>query len=525
MTQDDENIWKGFRRLYPHPLIEFGALIIITAMYLYNAFSYELPVGYAGLFSIMVEGIIEQPLPMPSSVPHYGPGGMPFAYPPFGLYLTSFFVGILNIPVFSYLRWAPPLVTIGAFTCAYFFFRQIAQDRTKATIAVLLVAAAEISYVTHATAAGMVRSWALVFAVSGAYFGLRAYEAKKRWSMVGFLAALFLALTIMTHLSYAGFLLIGIVVMAFVNNGFHLTRRSLWTMGFILIGALVLSSPWWGTLLLRHGLQVFLNASGTHGTLAMLDRATGNLILVPVEMVRWFVNLGRSWWPFFFAGLSLIGFVYSTWKRLWFLPVWMLMTVLFLGETDRFQIFISSMLIAVVLVDLARIGDLSPRASRWVKDGMFLSPIFLVLILAPIVGQGFVGIRRSREALSSNLLAMAAWVQANTPEDTEYIYLGEDHDVPEWLPYLMRRTPIIAHWGAEWKGNYNTQKSLTRDVENCLSRQSAECVFDLIEQEGTRVRLLVLHNEYTSLRDALASHPRWDEVYESGSFVLYEMDE
>lgn len=45
MTQDDENMWKGFRRLSPHPLIEFGALIIITGMYLYNAFSYELPVG------------------------------------------------------------------------------------------------------------------------------------------------------------------------------------------------------------------------------------------------------------------------------------------------------------------------------------------------------------------------------------------------------------------------------------------------------------------------------------------------
>lgn len=525
MIQDDVNTWKKIRRFYPHPLIEITALIIITGMYLYNAFRYELPIGYAGLFMMMSERIIEQPIPMPSSVPYYGPGGMPFAYPPFGLYLTSFFLGVLKIPIFSYLRWAPPLVTIGAFVCSYFFFRQLAQDRIKAIVAVLLVAAAEISYVTHATAAGMVRSWALVFAVSGAYFGLRAYEANKRWSMVGFLAALFLALTIMTHLSYAGFLLIGIVVMAFVNNGFHLTRRSLWTMSFILIGALVLSSPWWGTLLLRHGFQVFINASGTHGTLAILDRAAGDLLLVPVEMLRWIVNLGRSWWPFFFAGLSLIGFVYSTWKRLWFLPVWMLMTVLFLGETDRFQIFISGMLIAIVLVDLARVGELSMRASKRAKDGVFLSLIFLALILVPIVGQGFVGIRRSREALSSNLLAVAAWVQVNTPEDTEYIYLGEEHDVPEWLPYLMRRTPIIAHWGAEWKGNYHTQKSLTRDMENCLQWQSVECVFDLIEQEGTRVRLLVLHNEYAPLRDTLASHPRWDEVYESGPFVLFELDE
>ncbi len=57
-----------------------------------NAFLYGFPMGYAGLFTQMAQQIADANFVLPSMSPFYGPGGIPFAYPPLGLYLLAVFI-------------------------------------------------------------------------------------------------------------------------------------------------------------------------------------------------------------------------------------------------------------------------------------------------------------------------------------------------------------------------------------------------------------------------------------------------
>lgn len=105
--------------LYHTPAPEGAVLCLGAVVYLLNPIRYAFPVGYAGLFSLMVETILDHGFALPWSVPYYGPGGIPFAYPPVGLYLAALAVGPLKIPLFTYLRFAPAILGLLALAAAF----------------------------------------------------------------------------------------------------------------------------------------------------------------------------------------------------------------------------------------------------------------------------------------------------------------------------------------------------------------------------------------------------------------------
>ncbi len=164
-----------------------------------------------------------------------------------------------------------------------------------------------------------------------------AFSRIRRWLVYALLAGMFLALTLMTHLSYAAFLAPGIVLMAFMapGGGPLLDRGK--TLIVITVSGAFLAAPWWGTMIVRYGPAVFLNAGTTHGTLGLLEQSGLNPFAVTRSVLRWYVNLGGAWWPAHLAGLTIAGFAYSLARGRWLLPVWMVVTVATLGQTDRFE--------------------------------------------------------------------------------------------------------------------------------------------------------------------------------------------
>ncbi len=507
--------------LVSFPRLEIAALLVVSGMYAYNAIRVDLPLGYAGLYSLMTQEIIEQPFPLPTTVPYYGPGGIPFAFPPVALYVAAFFVGALRIPLFTYLRWMPPVATVAALVALYALFRLISGDRLKALLGTIVVACAETTHAYHATASGMVRSVALLFGILAAVFAFRAFGQGRRWIGLSVPAGIFVGLTIMTHLAYAAFVVLGIALMTVLDPRGRPRRRHFEVLGIIAAVAAVCSALWWVPILSRYGIQILLNAGGTHGTMGSFPRSLRGILGTLRGILRWYANLGQSWWPMSLAGLALVGFAYAIGRGRWLLPVWILVVLLFMGQTDRFEILLCGLLIAEVLVDASR--GIVP-ADRWkplADTASFPGLLFLGLVMLPIVGLGFRGIQWSEWALSPGLLETAQWVRENTPEDVVYVYLGNEHDVAEWLPFLTRRTPGFAPWGAEWTGNYGTQLRLTDEMAACVSAQRFQCVKDFLASLGQEVELLVLPSEHIQMENEILSDPGWQQVFRNDEYVVF----
>ena len=103
----------------------------------WNAFRYSPPMGYAGMFSLMAELIVNAGFGLPMEVPYYGPGGVPFAYPPLGLYLLAVFIQVTGKTLII-LRFIPPLLSLLALIPLFFLAIEISGSRLVGFVAVFL---------------------------------------------------------------------------------------------------------------------------------------------------------------------------------------------------------------------------------------------------------------------------------------------------------------------------------------------------------------------------------------------------
>jgi len=102
-----------------HRWLQLFVAAVVLPLYLINSFRFDTPVGYAGLFSLFSDALRQNNFIIPFNVPFYGPGGVPFAYPPLGFYLTAVLTKITKLSMFQYLRWAPPFLALIAFLAMY----------------------------------------------------------------------------------------------------------------------------------------------------------------------------------------------------------------------------------------------------------------------------------------------------------------------------------------------------------------------------------------------------------------------
>jgi len=163
--------------------------------------------------------------------------------------------------------------------------------RLKALAAVTAVGSSGSTYAFHSSASGMMRAPALVFALAGTCFALRSCSRDDRRWRSAFLAGLFLALTAMTHLAYAAFLSLGIALMLLLVPPPGKWPVRLKVVAMIGMTGMLLSAPWWVTILIRHGPTVLAHAWGTHGNLDMIGASPLTTLR---EVLRWLANYGRS---------------------------------------------------------------------------------------------------------------------------------------------------------------------------------------------------------------------------------------
>ena len=495
--------------------LEVFVFLIVLFFSFFWSFAYKFPMGYSGLYSLMAEKIAQNGFIPPQSIEFYGPGKIPFAYPPLAFYINAFAVTFLGVEQLTFLRFFAPSISILTFFACYLLFRQITSSRLAASIAILLFLTTPDYLNLHVKSDGMVRGLALLFSILGIYF-YYTYLSHKRFSFKSILlAGLFLGLSFLSHLSYGVFCVFSIFVLAFwkVQNLKELKQRAR-DFVLIMVIALLVSAPWWLLVLRRFGLAPFISALNSHATVPGVISASivPSLIAAKVTLMDKFLL-----YPLFY----MVALPYWLLKRDWHKAIWGLSTGIFLGESARFMALFSAIAIAELCVDLLRHAS-HPQENTDKRIFVSAAAVFLALFFV-LIGR-FDNLKSDKPFLTDEVLKVAAWMNDNTDPNAKYLFISDNmNGTNEWMPYLARRTPVLGHWGAEWVGDYYWKHELMSKAAWCAKKDSWECVQRVVGKYASRPGYIIFfRSEFEHMESEINALAYWQIAFQDDQMIIYK---
>lgn len=482
--------------------------VFVIPLLFYVAIEYPFPSGFAGLYTLMAEKIAESHFSLPLVIPFYGPGGIPFAYPPVGLYLMAIATSVLGISEFDYLRFAPPFFMLLATIPISLIAFKYTKSRLAAVITPVIVVGAQRIFMIQGTSGGIVRGLAFLFAILSIYFYLLGIQHKKKIFTI--LSGVWFGLTTLTHLGYTEF--VALFFAAYLLT--HLFSKRVWLTTLIAGGvSICLIAPWLVVIIQRYGISVLAGAFQSHGN--------DYFVLIWQDfqkLIPWIENSLRPLFRMqFIWGMTIIGLIYSLFKGYKELLVWFALLLFFTSEGDRYLITVGAFLVGFVIEAVAfRIFSSEMVLKKnWPKIGfsLILLSIFFCYGWTSIISENQPVINRSSMDISEH-------IKANTPKESTYIIVAEA-DEAEWFPFLLERTPAIASWGGEWIGTYQEQMGLLFEVIHCKEVQSAFCLEDVIIQLPDMPNYLITHTNDTELNKGLIAQKFWIENYRNDQYVVW----
>lgn len=484
------------------------ALAVCTPLYLSNMLKHSVPMGYAGLFTQMAKQIADANFSLPSEAPFYGPGGMPFVYPPVGLYFFAILIKLTG-KYFIFLRILPPLLGLVSFIPLYYLTLELSRSRVAAMSAVIIAGGSLELYEINAWSAGIVRTPAFIFSLLTIYFYLRLINTGSRSYIP--LAGIFLGLTFMSHLVYALFCFLWFWWWSIWSR--DILKRIKDAVIISLIGFLV-AAFWLLPILLIHGLDVFVLAFGSHGGDTLLSFWSTPSIVLNVFIER-IIPISSK---LTLAILVLVGVLFLLVTKNATLPLFYLLIILGFPnlESARFVFLVGSI---VAGIGLAAIVDLISKmpAERW-------RPVIAAGVLISILGflswRSFIVNSRQRPHFFSSTIELANYVQADVPPGQKYLALLQQ-DEAEWLPFLFQRTPVVGKWGGEWLGTYTQQIHVVSLFRGCQLAQDWVCVKDTFTVANVDPEYIISYIRDRRLNDQIQLDSAWQKVYENDRYVVW----
>jgi hypothetical protein len=455
-------------------------LVIICPFYFLPAIRNPFPVGFAGLYTLMAEELVNHHFVLPLRVPFYGPGGMPFAYPPLALYLMAGVMRLTGVSAFGYLRFAPPLFTSLALIPTYRLFVKFTKSASASFVALVLVALSPIIFSYDIEAGGVVRGLAQLTAMGTLYSLFGSLRDRPPFSPIW--PGVLLGLTILTHLTNALFLVVAVPLICASQTT---PRNAVRACAKVFVVGLLVSAPWWLHVLINFGPSVFLNVVRSHNTLGVMSRLNEPLNLGDGMLQSMIYMFGSM--PVLFL-LVIPGAAVVLIQRRWLLPVWLLLSLLALSQAERLTIFVAALLAGELVAALFRNSIKNGRAR------VFAAIAFVILLVYNNVG-AIRTIDASVAVLSQSTLEMSAWFRQNTAGTSTFIALAPTPALGEWMPYLLRRTPLIGEWGSEWLGNFNYWFDLDEQTFSCHHEQDWGCVRQLLTAGSYEPNYIIVFKE------------------------------
>ena len=464
------------------------------------------PLGYSGLYALMAEKLLQNHFIPPLSVPFYDQGSVPFVYPPFGFYMAALATAA-GIPMLDYLRGVSPLLGVFCLVVLYQFSLELSARRSKAILTVLFFCTSYEVFEKQVEAAGMVRGWALLFCLLCLLFMLKSIRTRGQNKNDLVLAALFLGLTALTHLSYLLFTLLLMVLFCVFT-----APKSFYKYGLlILAGGMLIASPWVLQTLIRFGPQVYTGALKSHNNFALIDSLRQSKLLASNPFFMFKDWLGTS-----LIGLAVLGVLAGVWKRQWAIVLGIILSYLYIGEGERFVVLLAAILVADLCIDILD-HILDSGGKRLPFSLVCLSIIILImnLFLFNYPDQW------ASPTLNQSVILMTNWLKQNSPQQSSFILLSPDHNLGEWIPYLSSRTTLIGYWGSEWKESYPRDVDNWNRVASCTSNQLLSCFNQVVTDNQLTPDYLISPRSYSTLSSQILQSHDWQLAYQNDQYLVY----
>ncbi|SIR77017.1 hypothetical protein SAMN05421858_3754 [Haladaptatus litoreus] len=502
------------------------AMAIGTGLFVHFVYliTHPYPAYGAGLYLQIAEEISAHGYALPERIPLYTDDGVPFAYPPLMYYVSAVIMDMTGVDPITLSRLLPGFVTVLYLIPFYYLAREILESTPQAGFATIVLAVTPPVLQWHLSAGGVVRAPAFLFALTGAYTGIKLFKTSNmRWVIP---STVLFGMTILTHPVYTVFFGTTYLLMFAC---FSRTPRGLVYGAFVAGGGILLASPWWLQIIATHGADIFTAASGTHSGLGGGVGRFLDQFVYPLE---------PELPAIFFVG-SFAGTVYLIRKRRFFLPLWLVAAAFMLGKL-RFQFPAGAMMLSILVFEVIvpRIRYLSAK-TRYSRS----APLVVVMVIALIISS--VGVSYAAGGLNSNFdsstqpafmddddKAAMEWIQENTASDSEFIVLG---DVAEWFPLMTDRAILVGPWGVEWEGheNYRHHLSLYKRLSRCPGK--ACLTKKMVANDVDPNYIYVPKNHYTVrgidqyqkpwMREQMVDSDRYKLIYENEGAMVFRIEE
>ena len=429
-----------------------------------------------GMFFVMIEDLMANHFFLPAFT-SYNHLGIPFVYPPFSFYAGGI-LSLLGIPLEDIIRWLPPLVSTLSIPVFYWLAGLILNSQMKASFATLAYALMPRTFSWYVMGGGLSRAFGIFFLLLTCSFAWILFT-RPSFKYI-FLTALFGAGAVLSHPETGLHTAAACFLIWLIN--YRRDKRSIKDIVFVIVGVLLLTSPWWAAVLVQHGLAPFQSAFGTGGQTAFFWLSWITLDFAEERFIALITVLG------------LIGFAVQIGRREWFLPVWMLAAfaveprsasaIAALPLAMMAGIGLSDVVIPKITTLTSKSENETIASTEDLIQGRTPQAIIACVMLLAFFGAYFYDFSLARYVVTPPSRAAMDWVFNHTSPESRFIVLtgaSNPYSDPfvEWFPVYSGRTSLNTIQGQEWTLGKTFEPFLQSlaTLQGCVN-DSPSCVID-----------------------------------------------
>jgi hypothetical protein len=455
-------------------LIFMSAILFGTFMRFNPTLLAGFPISQGGMFSVMVDDLRANHylLPIYTTYNHLQ---IPFAYPPLGFYIGGIVADLFSIDSVQVVRWLPAFFASLSLPAFYLLALRLLKNKYHASVATLFFALMPRAFSWFITGSGLTRSPGQFFLLLTLAVIVRLCQQDRRSDI--FWAGIFAALTVMSH-PEAAVHMIASVIFFWIMLG-HSRAAFIQLVGVGVI-TLVVSAPWWVSVLHYHGIAPLLSAAQT----GQKTSAVLNLV---------FFDFAEEPYATLITVLGLIGLSQRLIRRDYFLPLWLALPFLVEGRSAALPAAIPlAMLAAIGLVDVVVMALSSDTGRKLEKPGQIpiVEVSIMVYVLLYLLFSTYqFGFQLSGSSVPISDREAMDWVHTNAPAGSRFLVLTGTNSIScdmvlEWFPALTDRQSLYTVQGTEWtKGaNFRNYVQSTYAVQKCLSSSDGSCLDSTVDR-------------------------------------------
>jgi len=456
----------------------------------------------------------------------YNQANIPYAYPPAAFYLTGWMHFCFGIPLLTLFRYLPVVISTLTIPAFYYLTNAFLDNKFNRAIATFFFSMLPRSFEWFVMGGGITRSLGFIFSILAVYFYWKINSSEKKKTYL-LLASVFSSLTVLSHPVSSLFLVFSIIILFIYSKPTKIyVQKSL----IIAIVVVLLTSPWWITIITNHGVSPYVGA-GSSGHINWFE--IKNIITQ---------NYGyeNSYFLTIFSVLALLGAFSGNNKNSIKLTILLILGYIVIprGGVDFLTVYLA-ILATIGFKDVIHIWNekqkvehqnLIQQMKENKKTRIFLFFIIVYIFLAAYTYK-YVDNKDQVRLTIDDFKAME-WIREKTDEDATLLlypswdknrYWWNDYRA-EWLPAITKRVSVTTVQGYEWLPELFAER-ITRytDLRFCNQRGS-ECIMQWTEKFDIDVNLIIVGDRIGKLNlvESFQLDDAYEEVYRNEEIIVFE---